>query len=577
MRTGLLVAILCAGGCPALAEQPAAAEKAVPTVEERPVAALPFAEPAPPAGELGADAVYSFLVGEIAADRGQLPLAYNHYSHAAALAHDPYAAERAARIAISMKDRDVALRAVRRWVDLAPNAVPARQALAHVLLLQGDAAGVREQFDAILAIAAARGEDGFLQVGAVAGAGHGGALGPAVMGELVDAYAGDARAHYALALTLAAAKSYAEAGARLQRAIDIDPDWQKPWLLKVQILTAEGRNAEARDVLRGVVERRPDDGALRNAYAALLVQAKDYPAALAEYKVLRRLQPGDADVLFATALLAMQAKDWDEARDAFEALLASGDRQDEARWFLAQTKDLAGDRDAAFDLYSRIETGPYRADAAMRRAGLMAKRGDLQAALELLRGLRGSEPSRSADIYLAEAELLQKHGTTEEVAAVYAAAIAAHPNDLQIYYARALDASQRGRLADAEADFKRVLAREPEHADALNALGYTLAELSDRYPEALGYVERALKLKPDNPAFLDSMGWVQYRLGNHAAALDYLRRAVAAIDDAEVAAHLGEVLWVTGERDEARRVWAEALARDPENDYLRRTIERFPP
>ena len=577
MRKGLLVAVLCACHCQVLADQPAAVEPAAPAVGERPAAALPFAAPAPPAGELSADAVYSFLVGEIAADRGQLPLAYNHYSHAAALSSDPYAAERAARIAISMKDRDVALRAVRRWVDLDPNAVSARQALAHVLLLQGDAAGVRDQFDAILAIAAARGEDGFLQVGAVAGAGHGGALGPAVMEELVDAHAGDARAHYALALTLAALKSYAEAGARVQRAIDVDPDWQKPWLLKVQILAAEGRAAEARDVLRAAVERRPDDVALRNAYAALLVQAKDYPAALAEYKVLRRLQAGDADVLFATALLAMQAKEWDEARDALKALLASGDRDDEARWFLAQTEDLAGQGDVAFDLYSTIETGPYRADAAMRRAGLTAKRGDLQAALELLRGLRGAEPSRSADIYLAEAELLQKHGTPEEVAAVYAAAVAAHPNDLQIYYARALDASQRGRLAEAEADFKLILAREPDHADALNALGYTLAELSDRYREALGYVERALKLKPDNPAFLDSMGWVQYRLGNHPAALDYLRRAVAAIDDAEVAAHLGEVLWVTGERDEARRVWAEALAKEPDSAYLRRTMERFQP
>jgi tetratricopeptide (TPR) repeat protein len=577
MKAGLIAAALAVAGCQALAERPESVEQDAPAAEQPATAALPFAEPAPPPPELTADGIFSFLVGEIASDRDQLPLAFNHYSHAATLSRDPYAAERATRIAISLKDRDAALKSARRWVELAPNAVGARQALAHVLLQAGDRAAVLEQFEAILAIAAARGQEGFLQVGAVVGTGHGGALGPALMRELVDAHAGDARGHYALALMLFAAKSHAEAVERAQRAIELDPAWQKPRVLKVQILATDGRMAEARAALQEAVAQHPDDASLRNAYAALLVQAKDYSAALAEYRTLRGLTPKDADVLLTAALVAMQAKDWAEARDALRALQASGERDDEARYFLAQTEDLSGDAEAALALYAQIDSGPYRVDAAMRRAGLMAKRGEAQAAREMLRALRGAEPSRSADLYLAEAEVVQKLGDERELAALYAEAVAAHPQDHQITYARALHASQQGRVAEAEADFRRIIAEEPEHADALNALGYTLTDLTDRHQEALGYIERAVKLKPDSAAYLDSMGWVQYRLGNHAVALDYLRRAAAMIDDAEVAAHLGEVLWVTGEREEARRVWGKALEAEPDNGYLRRTIERFTP
>jgi Flp pilus assembly protein TadD len=142
-------------------------------------------------------------------------------------------------------------------------------------------------------------------------------------------------------------------------------------------------------------------------------------------------------------------------------------------------------------------------------------------------------------------------------------------------YSKALLAAEQGRVGDAEAAFKRVLAKEPDHADALNALGYTLADLTDRQKEALGYITRALTLKPDSPAFLDSMGWVQYRMGNNAVALDYLRRAYASLKDGEVAAHLGEVLWVTGEREEAQRIWKEGEQKDPDNPVLRATIQRF--
>jgi tetratricopeptide (TPR) repeat protein len=577
-KTGFLFALLAVAGCQALEWRAdsgaAAAQEAAPAPAKAPVS-LPFAEPQAPETELTPDAVYSFLVGEIAADRGQLPLAYNHYSHSALLTRDPYAAEQATRTALIMKDRPAALKSARLWVELAPNSLQARQALAHLLLQEGDLAGTRQQLNALMEIAQARGEDGFLLAAAVLGGEHRTTHGVSLLTELADAKPGDARGQYAVALMHTSLEAYAEAEPRLQRAIELDPDWSKPRLLLVQVLAATGRTQQAREALKAAVDKRPDDAALRSAYAKLLVESKDYAAALAEYRKLRRKAPKDVEILLTTGLVAMQAEDWSEARDAWTALIETGEHNDEARYFLAQTEELADRPDAAMDLYRQVIDGPFRIDAGTRLAVLAANAGRVAEGRERLAQLRVVAPDRAVDLYLAEAELLRKHGTPEEVRQLYDAALRAHPDNVELMYSKALLAAEQGRVGDAEAAFKRVLAKEPDHADALNALGYTLADLTDRQKEALGYITRALKLKPDNPAFLDSMGWVQYRMGNSAVALDYLRRAYASLKDGEVAAHLGEVLWVTGEREEAQRIWKEGEQKDPDNPVLRATIQRF--
>jgi tetratricopeptide (TPR) repeat protein len=573
-KTGFLLSLMVVAGCQALEWRADAGTAAAQEAAPAPVT-LPFPEPERPAADLTPDAVYSFLVGEIAADRGELSLAYNHYSHSALLTRDPYAAERATRIALIQKDRAAALKSARLWVELAPNSLQARQALAHLLLQEGDLAGTRAELDALMQVAQARGEDGFLLAAAVLGGEHRTTHGLALLSELAEAQPGDARGQYAVALMYTSLEDYAAAEPRLRRAIDLDPGWSKPRVLLVQVLSASGRAQEAREALKAAVDQRPDDNALRSAYAKLLVEAKDYDAALAEYRKLRRKAPKDVEILLTAGLVAMQAEDWSEARDAWTALIATGEHTDEARYFLAQTEELAERPEVALELYRQVLDGPFRIDAGTRLAVLAANAGRVAEGRERLAQLRVIAPDRAIDLYLAEAEVLRRHGSPEELRQLYDAALKTHPDNLDLLYSRALLAAEQGRIDEAEAGFKKVLAKDHDHADALNALGYTLADLTDRHQEALGYITRALTLKPDSPAFLDSMGWVQYRLGNHAVALDYLRRAYAKLKDGEVAAHLGEVLWVTGEREEAQRVWKEGEEKDPDNAVLRATIQRF--
>jgi tetratricopeptide (TPR) repeat protein len=205
----------------------------------------------------------------------------------------------------------------------------------------------------------------------------------------------------------------------------------------------------------------------------------------------------------------------------------------------------------------------------------MAKRGDLAAARKQLHSVRPTSEASAVRFFIADADLLREAGKLDEAMKVLDDALAQLPGDNDLLYARSLMAEKLGRIDQSEADLKQILASDPDNVQALNALGYTLADRTTRYKEALGYIQRALELSPDEPAILDSMGWVQYRLGNMEQAINFLRRAYKLDADPEVAAHLGEVLWVSGDRSAANQVWDKALKKDPKSKPLLDTVKRF--
>jgi tetratricopeptide (TPR) repeat protein len=196
-------------------------------------------------------------------------------------------------------------------------------------------------------------------------------------------------------------------------------------------------------------------------------------------------------------------------------------------------------------------------------------------AQELLQRLRVRTPEHAVTLYLVEGELLGDAGQSQQVMQLYGNALEAYPGDQKLLYARALVAAEQGQVELLEQDLLQVLAENPQHADALNALGYTLADQTTRYDEALDYIRRAMALKPDSPAILDSMGWVQYRLGNYQEAVQYLERALQMFPDAEIASHLGEVLWVMGRKEQARKVWQDALKREPDSPKLHEIMRKL--
>lgn len=570
----LLFAGLLLGGCQHVITKssPVAGQQ----VESAGAPKLPYPQPAAGAQELDEDLLYSFLVGEIGVRSGDLEDALKYYLHAAMLGRSAYAAERATRVALHLKDYQRGLRAARRWIELAPNSITARQLGALLFLRNGQPELAQQQFEAVLRIAEALGKDGMLQVAAALSAEPDSANALHVMQALVAQQPDDAHAQYAMAVVETAHQQYGEAETSLREAIRLKPDWAQPQVLLSRVLVTLGHAQQALQQLAAVVERYPDDKLLRTSYARLLVSQEQYPKALQQFRTLVRQSPKDNELRYGYAMLATQQHQWDQARRLWQQLRGEQRYRNEATYFLAQVEESEDHRDLAIGLYRSIGSGELKVDAAIRMASLLAESGRLDGAREALKDARIADPGRAVDLYLAEAQLLQQaKAPRAQVDALYKTAIAAHPEDNDLLYNRGLYYSEIGAYKAMEADFKKVLARDPDNANALNALGYTLADTNQRLDEAYGYIRRALKLKPDNRAILDSLGWVYYRMGDFSNALKYLRSANQGEPDDEIAAHLGEVLWVSGSTDEARKVLQQALQQAPQSAQLRAVMDRF--
>ena len=553
----------------------------LPSHEESQAAANPGAvqeEAASASGtELTPEIVYHILAGEIAIQRQQLDLAYTHEIQGAELAQDAVSAQRATRIAIFQRDYAKATSAVKRWIEYAPEDLTARMMAVFILMQSGQRTEVPPQLQAILAISEKQGEDGFLHALSAVIQSKEPAIALEMMQGLAAGHSDDPRAGYAVALAAFLAKRFDVAESETRRILKQDPGLIKAHVLLVRVLIAGEDREGARKELRQALARFPDNIPLRSVYARLLLDEEDLEAAYQQFLELRKLKPEADEIYFSLGVLALKLEHWDAAREHFLALIRMQKRQDEAAFYLGRIDEKEGKQEQAIAWYRKVEDGDLWVDAQRRIAGLLADQGKLPEAQALLEQLRQEAPDRAVELFLLEAELLRENSSPEAVRALFAKALERNPNDADLLYGRALFFANQGEVAAAERDLNDILKQEPKHIDALNALGYILADQTDRYQEALGYIRQALALNPDAPAILDSMGWVQFRLGNLPDALRYLRQAYEQLPDAEVAAHLGEILWVQGEKEEARKIWREALLRQPENDYLMKTMKRLDP
>lgn len=537
--------------------------------------AEPLSQPVSPPQAAGLDSelVYAVLVAEMAARSGDLATASTYYLQAAERARDPRLAELAVRAALASGDDRSTERGIALWLSLAPDSVGAHQVAALLRIKAHDREGVLTHLSEVIQIAGADAAVGYNHAVGILTRVVDGQERLDLMRALVDLDAGNPEAQQALAVVAASVGENAEAEAAVRRALALKPDWSKPQIFLVRLMLAENKRAEARDLLEGFVAASPEDQALRMLYGQFLIEEKEFSSARTEFERLLSDQPKAPDVLFAAAILSLQLDDIDAARIYLTRLYQTGRRQEEAVFYLGQVEERAGHPAAAIDWYVKASAS-NRMEAQVRVAVIRAKQGDIARAREILQQLRDQFPDDARTLYLVEGDILDEVGRSDGAMAVYATALEVYPDNADILYARALLAVKLDRVDQAETDLRRVIAEDPDNADALNALGYTLADRTVRYQEALGLIEKAYALKPDEPAILDSMGWVQYRLGNSEQALDFLRRALDSVSDGEIAAHLGEVLWSLGRRDEAWEVWEAALKEHPEHAYLLDVVGR---
>ncbi len=527
-----------------------------------------------PAAAREGELMYQVLAGELAGHQKDFGQATRFYLEAARDSTDPKVAQRAIRIALFARDMEAALAAARRWVVLAPDDLHAHEALAALLINRGQYAAVVTELRFILA-AKGGNEAAFRTLTRLLSRGKDKAAALGVMKRLVAQYDDRAEAHMAYSQLAVHAGRLKLALAEIARAIRIRPAWPDAWVQQADVQLRLKQDAAARAGLERAVKRFPKERKLRLALARVYLEERRLKQARRMFASLLEQDPKDSDALYSLGLLALQDQRYDAAASWFHRLLNVGARISDARYFLGRIEEERGHPAKAIAWYSRVAGGDYLLDSRIRIARLRAEGGDLAGARRLLEAMRQRNPRLGIRLYLVEGRLLEDQGRGGEAMALYDRLLANHPDNVELLYARALLAVEQDDLERAEADLRHIIAGHPDHVNALNALGYTLADRTHRYDEALVLIQRALRLAPEEPAVLDSMGWVQYRLGHLKQALEYLRRAHARNDDGEIAAHLGEVLWRLDRRAEARRVWREAARRHPRQKVLRATMRRF--
>lgn len=531
---------------------------------------------ATPPSTLSGEVLYYLLAAEIALQRNRMDVAVEGYSKAAEVTDDPRVAERAARIAVYARDDQRALAAAQKWVRLEPDNAEARQVLAALLVRTGRGDEAVPHFEALLALGNGSAErQRYMLITSLLSKEKDKQAALEAMQQLVADRENNADAQYALAHLALLVEDLDVAEQAIERVLAIRPDWSEAHLLRANILHQRGETSRLIALLRERLDAAPDDIQVRLFLARKLVDEQQFAAAREQFDQVLKREPGHTDALYARGLLALQQNDLDQAVASFKQLIAQKQRVNEARYYLGQAAEMQDKPDLALDYYAMISQGDHSIDARIRAARILAKKEGLDVGREYLQNTRADNLETELRLYLAEGELLRDAREYEEAYKLYDMALEQIPDNTRLLYVRALVAEKLDRQDEAIADLQQIVDQEPNNPEALNALGYTLVDTTERIDEGLALIQRAYKLKPDEPAIIDSLGWAYYRKGDYDRALTYLQQAFDKLQDPEIAAHLGEVLWVTGRRDDARKVWDEALRDAPEHRVLRDVIERF--
>ena len=526
-----------------------------------------------PKQDLTEPVLMGLLIAEIAAQRDSAGYSAQTYVDLAKRTRDPRIARRAAEISNFAKLPNLALDAARIWYETEPASMQALQTVTGLLI---GARRVEEAEPYLVKLFASNdtaATNGFMQINRFLSPNPDKSTNLAIVRKLAANYPTLAQAHFAVAQAAASVDDDALALEEVRQAGKLRPEWDLAAILEAQLLQAKAP-AEAQARLAGYLQKYPGSREAGLNYARLLVLDKKLPEARAQFESLLKTFPDTPEVLYSVGLLSVQLKDYDSGEKYLSQLLQTPFRdKNGVRFTLGQLAEEKKDFPGALKWYSQIESGQQFIASRLRYAQILAKQGKLDEARDFLRKV--SAGGQQVQMLIAEAQLLREVNQNAEAFKVLNQALESQPDQPDLLYDRALTAEKIERYDILEADLTKLISIKPDHAHAYNALGYSFAERNVRLDEAKKLIEKAIVLAPDDLFIVDSLGWTYYRMGDYPRALEALRRAWKGRPDAEIGAHLGEVLWVSGEQAEAERIWQEAVKNAPDNESLQKTIKRF--
>ncbi len=571
-------------GCASTPDNPEVLAEQISEVEPA-VAAEPKVRPKPndyPVEPFPEDSMYQLLVAEVAGYRGEYEVALEKYAKMAQETRDAGVAARATRLANYLKNSDLALEAAQIWAEVEPESIEAHRHAAELLVRSGNLEQAILHMEAVKNLGGLANFDVFAYRAAnLDDAGREALL--LAINRLLERYGDDQQLLFAKAVLLEQKGDLDEALVLSDKLLVMGENINVV-ILKVNALRDLNRHDDAIAFLGETIQgfeaaetanRRDTLKRLRLIHARFLFEGNRLDEAKVQYEAVLAQSPNDGDILFALALIAMEQEQDEAAGDYLEQMVRWNRRVGEARYYLGSLAEKREAFDVAIREYKQVGRGYEFLPAQTRIANLLLEQGRISEMQEHLANMRADSPNRAVQLIMVEAQAFADRKMEQEVFTVLDKALSDQEDDVDLLYFRAMTGEKFGRLDILERDLGRIIENDPDNADALNALGYTLTDRTDRHEEALELIERALAIKPDEAAFIDSLGWAHFRLKNFDVAIEHLRRALELFQNDEVAAHLGEALWTVGNTEEAREVWDKALELAPESEILKGVIERL--
>jgi len=514
------------------------------------------------------DVLFMVLTAELAGQRGQYDVALEGYMEAARRTHDPKFSERAAMIAIYMKDSNKTNEAVTLWLRQDAKNQAARKIAALSALRAGDKKTAAEHLNVLLTGDPAGFENALLELGSMLQKeGKITAIYDALDALSVQ-HPNQAVIYFMQSLLAMQKKDKALAETKIQQALKVRPDWDKALIFQAQIAIFSGDMNTAKSLLKEASHKYPNNSKINNMFAQVLIKAGDYEEAAEVYKNSISVDPKDIESQLALGLVYLQLDQDEHAEDIFKKLLEQPEWQYQASFYLGKIEEKRGHAKKALTWFDKVTDGPVVFDASISAISLLAKDKQFDEASSRISILQEKFPKQKLRLLLVQAELYNQQKQYKQAFKLLTDALVDFPDQKELLYTRALMAERVDRPDIAEADLKKILAVEPDNVEALNALGYSLLSKPGRYTDAEKYLQRALKLEPDAAVIIDSYGWLQFKLGNTQKALEYLQQAYEKQKENEIAAHLAEVLWVLGRKDEAKELFNKAIKDAPNDEYL---------
>ena len=528
-----------------------------------------------PSQELTSKIIYQLLLAEIAVQRGRLNVAMATYLDVAKSTKDPRVAQRATEIAIYARQSREALEAAKLWSEIDPQSQQARQIIVSVLMGEGKLDQAKPYVQKMFVGEDRQVRQSFMELNSLLAGQSDKSAALEMAKQLANPFPGVAEAHFAVAQAALSAKQNDLALTEIKRANELKPGWEIGAQVQAQVLWQSNKQ-DAVKHYEDFLSRYPKSNEVRLSYARMLAGQKNFPAAREQFSTLVNNAPDNPDIAVTAGLMSMQLQDFEGAETYLTQALKLNPKDPNAvRFSLGQSNEERKRYDKAAEWYKSVTAGEQYFPAQIKIASLLARQNKLTEARDYLRTIKTDSTAEKTQIVMADAGMLREAKSYQESFDRLDGAMKDFPDNPDLLYDRAMAAEKIGRMDVLEDDLRKLIKLNPDHAHAYNALGYTLAERTNRYTEAQDLVKKALEISPDDPFIIDSLGWVQFKLGNFADSIATLQRAFDIRPDPEIAAHLGEVMWVNGKRSEATQVWQTAIKSHPDNEALAEVVKRL--